>query len=117
MISTARVDISCLDFIEGRQIDRRIVDYLKAIFAATKCRQGSKEDSRYDPKNYIPVLIKSSSELKRVLKASKKTRKDLNVRRGSPCLLRTAPGQKLLCLDGRHRIEAADEFLSPGNRW
>jgi hypothetical protein len=116
-VGIARVDISCLAFIERRQIDRRIVDYLKEIFRATKCGLGNEKDSRYDAKNYVPVFIQSSSELKRVLNASKKTQKDLNVEGGPPCFLKTAPGQKLLCLDGRHRIQAADEFLSPGNRW
>lgn len=117
MVGIARVDISCLAFIERRQIDRRIVDYLKGIFESTKCGQGNEKDSRYDAKNYLPVYIRSSSELKRVLNTSKKTHKDLNIEGGPPCFLRTAPGEKLLCLDGRHRIEAAKEHLSPGNRW
>jgi Protein of unknown function (DUF3723) len=116
-VGIARVDISCLAFIERRQIDRRIVDYLKGIFEATKCGQGSEKDSRYDAKNYVPVYLKSSSELKRVLNASKKTHKDLNVEGGPPCFLQTAPGQKLLGVDGRHRIQAAKEHLRPGNRW
>jgi hypothetical protein len=78
-VSIARVNISRLDFIDRRQINRKVVDYLKPILEATECGKGSKKDSRYDPKNYIPVLIRSLSELKRVLKASKKTYEDLNI--------------------------------------
>jgi hypothetical protein len=69
LIGTARADISCLEFIEGRQIDNRIVKNLVTVFQKQRCR-------RYDRENYIPVLI-TRANLRRVLKSSKLTKAGL----------------------------------------
>lgn len=50
LIRTAQVEISCLEFINGWQIDKQIVDKLAVVFEQARCR-------RYDPENIIPVLI------------------------------------------------------------
>jgi hypothetical protein len=110
-IGTARADISCLTFSQGRQTDHQIVEELITVFGQKRCR-------RYEPGNYIPVLI-SKANLKRALKASKLKRAALQspAEDGSLCFLRTAKKQKLFCFHGRHRIEAAKRFLPDKDQW
>jgi hypothetical protein len=111
LIGTARANISSLEFIEGRQIDDRIVKNLINVFQQERCR-------RYDPENYIPVLL-TQANLRRVLRSSKLTKADLKrpAHDGSLCLLKTAKNQMLRCLHGRHRIKAAEQFLPYDDRW
>lgn len=110
-IGTARADISYLTFIEGRQIDNQIVEKLITVFQQKRCR-------RYEPENYIPVLI-TKENLKRALKASKLKRAALQspAKDGSLRFLKPAKNQELFCLHGRHRIEAAKKFLPDTDQW
>lgn len=72
-----------LEFIKGRQIDKRIIDKLVAVVKQARCR-------KYDPENTIPVLI-TEDNLKKALKASKLTLAALKKgsHDGSLCLLKT----------------------------
>ena len=110
-IGTAQVDISCLTFLEGRQIDSRIVDDLVSSFQKTRCR-------RYESDNFIPVLITKSS-LRRALRISNLNQTDLRTpaHDGCPRSLKAAKKQKFTCAHGRHRINAAERFLGPDDRW
>ena len=101
-IGTARADISTLEFIKGRQIDNLIVENLITVFQQKRCR-------RYEPEDYIPVLV-TKANLKRA--ALQSPAED-----GSLCLLRTAKNQKLSCLHRRHRIKAAENFLPDKDQW
>lgn len=109
-IGTARAKISSLRFVQGRQINKRIVDRLTSVFQQERCR-------RYESENYIPVLL-TKDNLKQVLKSSK-LKKDALKRPsedGTLHLLRAKKAQ-LLCLHGRHRIEAAKNFLPREDQW
>jgi hypothetical protein len=110
-VGTARVDISCLKFLEGRQIDNRIVQDLVRGFQQVRCR-------RYDPDNFIPVLI-TESNFQRALRVSdiNQTALKNSSQDGSFYFLKTAKNQKLVCAHGRHRIKAAEQFLDPNDRW
>lgn len=111
LIGTARTDISCLDFIGGRQIDDRIVENLVGVFKKTRCQ-------RYNPDHFIPVLI-FQANLEKALKASGLSQTALGTpaRDGSLPFLRTNPKQKLSCVHGKHRVKAASYFLPSDDRW
>ena len=111
-IGNVRVKISSLDFVDARGEDRRIVEGLKQTYQKQRCR-------RYDSDNYIPVRI-APNELRKALKASGLRKNDLKSpsQDGAPRFLCTAPNQKLSCLQGLHRIKAAEEFFNlPEDRW
>ena len=102
-----------------------------------KCENVAKEDQRLflDPKNvarlvqiyklegclrldiehHVPAIIKES-ELQKSLSISNVDGVDL-LKRGSPPELEFSDDVTLICLHGRHRLEAAKEFLLPGDRW
>lgn len=61
-IGTARADISCLAFFQGRQRDHLVVYNLLRVFSQNGCL-------RHDPDNYVPVLI-TDADLKKALRAS-----------------------------------------------
>jgi hypothetical protein len=108
---TARVAISCLEFIPGRQIVPNIVTCLVRVFEKVRCR-------RLDPDNFIPVFI-TPSDLKRALRTSNLPPNALKrpSADGSLCFLNVATNQKLTCLHGRHRIQAAIKHLEPNDLW
>jgi hypothetical protein len=108
---TARVSIASLQFVKGREIDASIVQHLMRVYEETKCK-------RNDPDNYIPILI-SSSDLRRALESSDLAQNNLKQLSsdGSFCYLHAAKNQYFKCLDGRHRISAALEFLDPTDQW
>lgn len=110
-LGTARVDLSSLRFIQGREIVPQIVHELVGVFRATGCR-------RFDIENHVPVLI-SPSELSTALDASSLNRKDLSKRSQDGSLPFLKPGDNKLFsgIHGRHRIRAATRFLDPNDRW
>lgn len=110
-VGTARVDIPCLGFLEGREIDNRIVQDLVTSFEQTRCR-------RYEQDNFIPVLI-STSNLTKALRASNISRADLRTTRqeGTFRHLKPAKNQKFSGVHGRHRIKAAEQFLDASDWW
>lgn len=111
LVGTARVNISCLKFLDGRQIDGRIVQDLVNSFEQTRCR-------RYEPDNFIPVLI-TTSKLRRALRASNISRTDLRTTRqdGTFHILKPAKNQRFSCAHGRHRIKAAEQFFDSSDWW
>jgi hypothetical protein len=110
LVGVVRVDLSCLDFVKGREIDPHTVQGLTNLFESTACR-------RNDPKNYIDVHI-TPTALTKALKASSLTEKDLGPQQdGALPFLTTAPNQRLLCQYGRHRIKAAEQFLPSNDQW
>lgn len=118
IIGTVRAEISSLQFIPihpfqstRRQEDSQIVDDLVEVFRKTAIR-------RYDPDNVIRALV-TPAELRRVLKASGVTQTVLTspAPDGSLRLLKTAPNQKLSCLEGLHRIKAAEKVLAEDDCW
>jgi hypothetical protein len=110
-VGTARVDISCLEFLDSRQLDGRIVEELVSNFQQTRCR-------RYESENFIPVLI-TKAGLERALRVSNINRTDLKTpaQDGSFRFLKAAKNQKFSCIHGQHRIRAAEQFLDPRDRW
>jgi len=109
-VGFARVDISVFHFMDGREIDDRITKGLIKLFQRTRCR-------RYDPDNYLKVLI-TKSQLKRALRSSKIPQNSLKTPTtdGSFHFLHVGPNEKLICRDGQHRIKAA-EYFEAGDRW
>lgn len=108
---TARAAIQSLDFIPGRETDPEGVRRLIKVFEREGC-------NRLIPDHFIPVFI-TSTDLKRALRASKLTPKDLKrpSADGSWCFLKVAMNQKLAGADGRRRCKAAVEHLEPYDHW
>jgi hypothetical protein len=110
-VGTVRVAISCLQFLDARQLDPRVVKELVSNFQQTRCR-------RYESENFIPVLI-TKSDLDRALRVSDINRTDLKTpdQEGSFRFLKAAKRQNFTCVYGQHRIRAAEQFLDPRDRW
>jgi hypothetical protein len=110
-VGNVRVDISALEFFYSRQLEQKIVKNLKSVFQQSGCR-------RYDPRNYIPALV-TPAVLGGALRTSKRARGELKIpeQDGTLCFLRLDDTQKLSCLDGFHRTQAAQEFLDTNDRW
>lgn len=97
LIGTARVDISCLNFFQGRQRDHRVVDYLSGVFLQNDCL-------RYDPDNFVPVLI-TRRDLDKALCASGLDDSDLK----APAAGLTSPSSSLSSAT-RASIVVSDRF-------
>jgi len=110
-IGTVRASLSSLSFVHGRETDPAIVQHLSEVFERTRCR-------RYDPDNFIPVIINQEG-LKKALKATNVKRAALTttLKDGSFLLLKPALGQKFSCVHGRHRVMAAEIFLPSDDQW
>lgn len=112
LIGTARADISCLEFFQGRQTDHHVVQTLLTVFSQAGCL-------RHDPDNYVPVLI-TKGNLRKALRASGLSQSALrNTARETPlCFLKVAKNQMLSCAHGRQRKEAAKSFFAEQqDRW
>jgi hypothetical protein len=121
VIGTVRAEFSSLQFMlvesietrqgERRQEDSRIVNNLAEIFQKTKIR-------RYDPKNFIRAFV-TPAGLRKALDASGVTQTVLTTPApdGSLRLLKTGSNQKLSCVEGLHRIRAAEKVLAEDDRW
>jgi len=109
-IGCARVNTSSLEFVEGRELDHRIVQRLVNLFEETECR-------RYDPDNYIRLSV-TKKQLKNILRLSKLTQNALKSpsQDGSLPFLNTG-STKLICYEGQHRVKAAESFLEPDDHW
>lgn len=81
---------------------------LLKIFESVGC-------DREDPANYIPVLI-SQNTLGQAMDDSGTTQ-DVLLHGINPPNLILKQGTWLLCLQGKSRLRAAQEFFSPGERW
>lgn len=110
-LGIVRINLESLDFYPGRAIDNDIVLYLKSVFEDSGC------DREHD-QNVVPANI-SSTALDSILVTSGLTRSELQLSLIHPSyrpLLNTGD-LKVLCLHGRHRIEAAKRFLNSDSLW
>jgi hypothetical protein len=109
---TARIKLELLYFRqdESRELDRKHVEYLKQCFQKEGCRP-------LEVPHHIPAVI-DQEQLDAAILASGISARDLlsNPPDGYPELVFPNKFQ-LECLHGRHRIQAAREFLSPRNKW
>lgn len=110
-IGVVRANFSSLEFVGGRQIDPKVVDELKRTFEKNKVR-------RYKSDNYIRALI-TVPELRKALRTTGLSQQALQTtaKNGSLSFLIPAPGQKLRCVEGKHRIAAAKGILPPEDHW
>ncbi|KAI9676517.1 MAG: hypothetical protein M1817_000675 [Caeruleum heppii] len=110
---SARVQIKHLRFETHkssgtRSLDPANVRRLERIFEIQGC-------ARLDPEHYVPALI-SKADLDRTLARSAITPAILH-RFDEPPTLDLDPTTRLTCLHGKHRLQAAEHFLLPGDKW
>ncbi|EER41730.1 conserved hypothetical protein [Histoplasma capsulatum H143] len=92
----------------GQNVESQNALRLLKIFESVGC-------DREDPENYAPVLI-SQNTLSQAIDDSRTTQVVLLNGIEPPNLI-LGHGTRLLCLQGKSRIQAAREFFSPGERW
>lgn len=109
---TARVRLESLHFEwnEPRELSRKNVERLKEIFRTENVR-------RLEPSNHIPAVV-DETVLDAAARASEVLAENLlsNPDNGPP-FLKISPHNRLICLHGRHRIQAAREILPPTDAW
>lgn len=108
---TARIKLNWLHFQwnESRELNKKNVQDLISCF--------QKDCRRLDIRNHIPAII-NQQDLDSALRVSGTLEGVLptNLQHEYPELDFWA-GYQLECLHGRHRIQAAQQVLSPPNRW
>lgn len=107
----AKVRLSQLSFADPiRPIDRSLVDGLKRDFKSEGCLHG---DSNFS----IPAVIDESSLtlITQGLNISQEDFKTASIL--CPGKFELPENIQLNCLHGQHRVVAASEHLSPGDRW
>ena len=111
-VGIVHVDISSLAFrddIGSRELNKATVKRLVRVFNA-RCSPDTIE-------NQIPAYIQPE-ELSRLLQTSQLTRTALQTSLLGRPYPRLDLGQdKLYCLHGRHRLQAAARVLEPEDRW
>jgi Protein of unknown function (DUF3723) len=99
----AKVEISVLDWDIDTPFDPAKVARLEGIFSIEGCLW-------LDPRNHISAVIETA-DLKEALKISKLDELDLKLcRDGFPPELKFPDGYRLQCLEGIHRIRAAEKI-------
>ena len=103
---TTVVKLEKLSFgaIGAKELNRKNVDRLKSIFEEYGCR-------RLEVQHHIPAII-----CKQVVESSLLT-KIRGPQTGEYPELKLPDGATILCLHGRHRIQAGKEFLSVREKW
>ena len=72
---------------------------------------------RLEPENFVPILF-PQTRLQEVLRSNGVSQQDLLSDRTPPPLLRCAEDLQVVVLHGRHRLQAAEQCLSPAQgRW
>ena len=111
-LGKARVKLHNLTFDEEaegcRPLNVKNVQRLAEIYESEGCRN-------LDPNNAVSALI-SDDMLANILRASGRQQSSL-IEQSIPPLLPLDEHNKLLCLNGRHRITAGLQFLDPVERW
>nr|KAK5449229.1 hypothetical protein LTR18_002318 [Exophiala xenobiotica] len=115
---TARISLDVLQFVvdDDRPLDVKNVQRLVKIYQREGCR-------RQFVSNHILVVIDqacldSALDLSRISAAALLTRNTNDPAAvGDYPQLQVPVGVRLTCLHGRHRIQAAREFLSPRDKW
>lgn len=115
LVGIVQVDISLLTFqddLKAKKIDPTKVQNLISIFRTSGCERDS-------PENQLPALI-SPRELDYMLETAQVTRGDLqgSLQGGGYPRFR-AGDSTIYCLDGRHRLRAAEIFFKdrPEENW
>ena len=108
----AKVSLSNLRFegdevVGTRILNPRNITRLRNIFELEGCL-------RLEPEHHVPAIIETSI-LEAALRASKLQLQDLKT--GEPRPLTLPSGTRLLCLHGRHRVEAAKQHFGPAEKW
>ena len=111
-MGTARVSLDVFHFPrdQPRELDTKHVEFLKGCFRKEGCRP-------LEIRNRVPAVIEQHF-LEAAIRSSGISARELltNQPNGCPELVFPA-GFQLQCLHGRHRIQAAREFLSPRDKW
>lgn len=108
---TAKIDLEEIGFHpeSSQSVEQHVIDRLCAKFHKEGCR-------RLDVQNHVTAII-SLQDLRAALQTAGKSFKDLS--HSDPNHLphlRFSAGQ-VLCLHGRHRIQAGAKALTAGERW
>ena len=106
---TARIDLKYLYFDEEQGIDMNNVARLKRIFNQEGCL-------RLQPSHRIPATI-NTNVLERAIRQDGSKREDLLHPRDRIPNLKLSNRDRVDCLHGRHRIEAARQFLPLEDEW
>jgi hypothetical protein len=108
----ACIFIDALQFSEDdmKQLDAKNVERLVDVFRREGCQ-------RQPLRNHVLVLITQSC-LDTALELSGASASSLLTPRSDDYpQLRLPPGIRLVCLHGKHRIQAGREFLRPRDKW
>lgn len=105
----ARIPLHHLDFDSGRDIDHKNIKRLLHIFGEEGCQQ---DDHRHS----VPVIM-NSEVLVDALYARRMTLSSLRQSAADAPLLNLPPDVRIVCLHGKHRIQAAVKFLKPPYQW
>ena len=95
------------DSVNPRQTDPKNIKRLLSIFKLEGC-------CRLEPRNRVPVLI-SVAQYERLIERLPErgsTLKNCTIEPPESTL-----AEKLVCLHGKHRLEAARRYLGSGQRW
>ena len=107
----AKIKLSNLSFVRDKntslELSAKNVSRLVAVFSTQGCL-------RLDEENYIPACI-SGQALNSALERSRLQSEQLSAPYDPPFL--DLGDYRLICLHGRHRIEAAKLFLGPFDEW
>lgn len=95
-------------YINPRQLDKKNIERILAIFELQGCL-------RLEPENSIPALI-APATLAAIVQTLPEDRRNLQLAGKKPAILSDVP-QDIVCLHGQHRVEAAKRFLGPGEKW
>jgi hypothetical protein len=109
---SARISLDVLHFrsSEHRDLDAKHVEYLKGCFQRDSCR-------RLEKRNHIEAVV-DQPILDAALRKSDVSARELLTNQPNGCPELSFPaGFKLRCLHGQHRIQAAQEFLLPHDKW
>ncbi|KAJ5155476.1 hypothetical protein N7492_008279 [Penicillium capsulatum] len=107
---TAKVNLDQISLqpLSSREIDHKNVERLHEIFAKDGC-------NRLDLRNHVTAVV-SKQHLQRTCHATGLTLEELKSRQ-QQCPRLGFRGREVKCLHGQHRLKAAEDFLSPSDRW
>ncbi len=107
---TARVQLSNLVFPHStRQVDIKVIEQLKRDFDGEGCIRG-------EPSHRIPAIIDDLT-LETNLERLNLNTEDFKKRASNPPSFHLGRNVMLECLHGKHRVLAAQDYLSPSQRW
>ena len=110
-VGSARVRLDVLEFHDARALDVSNVERLKTLF------RGQRGCNPEELQNRIPAII-DETHLHDALRLSNISRESLRPQGTERPKLDFAPGFRLRCLRGQHRVRAAEEVLrSSEPRW